>query len=176
MKSPDVFIGIDPGVSGAIVMVNKMGKIVDWYDMPYKAIATKQKKKGFGNSITDSNGLSKILWNYDGEDSAFGIIERITPWPGIHATINGTMMHSRGVCEGVLAALGIPFVTVPPQTWKRYYGLLKTTKSESLVCCKIQLDWWTPMMRGNKKLRHTNRAEAALIGNYGRLLKLYEAD
>lgn len=116
-------IGVDPGMQGALVVLAD-GVPDQFIDMPTVP------RKTSGNEV-DAFRLAAMLR---------GVLQR---HPGAHvfAALEGVSMrpdNSRGsdqktgeglgVLKGVLATLGVRWVVVQPQSWKRHFKLLKTEK------------------------------------------------
>ena len=69
-----------------------------------------------------------------------------------------------GAIHGILAGLGIPYRTVVPVVWKRYFGLLGQGKDASRAEASRRL----PQHAHHWPLKkHDGRAEATLLALYG---------
>ncbi len=116
------YIGIDPGITGAVCILIDQGSILDVLDLPVCAMTDKKKE-------IDVVKLSNILHDYiDFTDYIY--LEHVHALPG-----NGTVsMFNFGMTYGsikaVIRCLGFQIVNVSPMAWKNYMGLRKTEKKE----------------------------------------------
>ncbi len=110
---PAFCIGIDPGLSGAVGVLDAGGAFVATHDMP-TAISTT------GRRHLDPAGLAAILRQYP---DAFALVERVGARPGEGATGAFSFGHTFGGILGVLGALGIPHDLIQPAVWKRKAGI-----------------------------------------------------
>src|SRR5579862_4871667 len=109
-------IGIDPGMTGAVAVLTSRGTLAGLIDT-----ATEKVKKGRGKRTIYkvphmARLLSRIRSRMGGECRV--VIEKQGPQPisGVVASFGIGMGY--GLWLGIIAALGMPVVTVAPQTWK----------------------------------------------------------
>lgn len=148
-------IGIDPGVSGAIVVLQSRADPtpIEWDRMPTIKVGKASR--------VDCAALSRFLQDFDG-GSAY--IEHVHAMPGQGSTSMFTFGHAAGSVEGVLAALKIQVTLVTPQTWKRRAGLIGSDK-DAARSRAIQL--WPRWDALGKKGEGQALADAALIARFG---------
>jgi crossover junction endodeoxyribonuclease RuvC len=105
-------LGIDPGASGALVVVDN-GKISDLIDMPVLNV-----KRG-SRAVREVNApaLGAIVASLQPIDTA--MLEQVGAMPGQGVSSMFAFGRAVGVVEGVLGALQIPYTRVPPQEWQR---------------------------------------------------------
>jgi crossover junction endodeoxyribonuclease RuvC len=116
-------IGVDPGICGALVVLPD-GEPLQFVDMPTVPRKTK------GNEVDAfrlATSVRKILASAPGAH-VMAVLEPPSTRPGESPTHGQHSGEGYGVLKGVFATLGIRWVEVRPQTWKRYFGLLKTEK------------------------------------------------
>ena len=117
-----MFIGIDPGASGAIAVLDAKGYLLDHAPMP-------TFKDGKSTRV-NAAALAGFLAEYDAAKTAF--VERVGAMgkDGVRQGASSMFAfgHSAGVVEGVLAALHIPAVLITPQAWKKGAGLIGKDK------------------------------------------------
>jgi len=147
--------GIDPGITGAIAVIDDFnnGYFVD--DIPVMA-----KGKGSGKVKNQINpaALFEILEKYSPKHI---FLERISSMPGQGVASMFSMGDSFGCIRGVCACIDAQLHLITPQSWKKYYSL---GKDKEVVRAKaIEL---FPLAALSRKKDH-NRAEAVLIANYG---------
>lgn len=150
-------IGIDPGVSGAIVVLNcfSVGEptVLDYMRMPTVKIGKSTRVAGAE--------IARFLQEYD---SGHAYIERVGSMPGQGVASTFTFGHAAGLVEGVTTALCIPVTLVSPQTWKKAAGLIGTDK-DAARSRAIQL--WPRWAELSKKGAGQALADAALIARFG---------
>lgn len=113
-----MYIGIDPGCSGAIAVLDKGGYLLDCMLMP--------TFKDGKSSRVNASALARFLAEYDAATMAF--VERVGAMPGQGVSSMFGFGHSAGVIEGALAAQLIPYKLVTPQAWKKAAGLIGKDK------------------------------------------------
>jgi crossover junction endodeoxyribonuclease RuvC len=149
-------IGIDPGASGAIVVL--YGDLIrDYLLMPTMKIGSANRVNGAA--------LAEFLTEYD---SCHAYIELVGAMPGQGVTSMFNFGHSCGVAMGVLAALQIKHTLVTPQAWKRDAGLIGTEK-DAARSRAIQL--WPAWRQLDAKGKGQALADAALIARFGEKLQ-----
>lgn len=148
-------IGIDPGCSGAVVVL-KDGEPWAWSPMPTMIVGKATRVNGASLA-----GLLNSL-NVIGDAHAF--IEAVGAMPGQGVSSMFTFGHAAGVVDGVVQALGIPCTRVTPQAWKKRAGLIGTDKDAARTRA-IQL--WPRWAELHKKAKGQALADAALIALHG---------
>lgn len=108
-----IYIGIDPGLSGAIAVFDMENGHLSVLDMPTVEIIRNGKKKREVNAQM----LATIMRNVDGDARA--VMERVGAMSKQGVTSVFSFGRSAGIVEGVLAALMIPTTIVTPQTWQK---------------------------------------------------------
>ena len=150
-------MGIDPGAKGAIAILTDTGSLVEVWDMPTLEIKVGKATK----TRISPEVLAEELRNWDSVRAAF--MEAVSSSPQMGVSSAFAFGEGFGVVKGVLAALQIPLVLVPPAKWKRDMGL---NQSKDGSRAKAIAKW--PRHAGEFKLvKHDGRAEAALIGLWG---------
>jgi crossover junction endodeoxyribonuclease RuvC len=114
-----MIIGIDPGVSGAIVVLMLDGTYVAHLEMP-------TVKNGKSSRV---NGAAIAAFLKEGNRVyTHAFIEKVGAMPGQGVTSMFTFGHAAGLVEGVVTGAGIPLTFVTPQTWKKTMGLMGVDK------------------------------------------------
>lgn len=145
-------IGVDPGASGALVLLEDDYPI-EWMLMPTMKVG----------SATRVNGAQLANW-FDGSEADHVFIEQVGAMPGQGVSSMFNFGHSCGTVMGVVAAMGIPHTLVTPQAWKKAAGLIGTDK-DAARSRAIQL--WPRWQELNKKGAGQAFADAALIARFG---------
>jgi crossover junction endodeoxyribonuclease RuvC len=152
-----IIFGIDPGVSGAIsVLENK--KIIEVYDMPTMIDGKKNKKQVNGSQV--ANIIKERL---NGDNEIIVVVEHVNAMPGQGVTSMFNFGQSFGVIKGICSALSLPIYFVRPSKWKRYFNLIKTNKDASRT--KV-IEAYPEISSKQKKKKDSNKADAILIARY----------
>jgi crossover junction endodeoxyribonuclease RuvC len=152
-----IIIGIDPGISGAIsILENK--KILEVYDTPTMIEGKKNKRQI--NSAHVTNIIKERLSN---EKEVIVVVEQVNAMPGQGVTSMFNFGQSFGVIKGICAALGLPIYFVRPTKWKKHFNLIKTNKDAS----RTKVIEAYPEISGKlHRKKDSNRADAILIALY----------
>jgi len=138
------FLGIDPGVSGGLAIVNSLGELSD--------------AVGFKNlTETDINDWM-LAYPY-----SLALLEKVHSMPkqGVKSTF--TFGQSYGLLRGVLVANNLKREFVTPQVWQKALGCM-TKGDKNVTKAKAQ------ELFPNRKITHAI-ADACLIAEYARRLK-----
>jgi len=161
MDTP-LIMGIDPGLSGAISVVEiDSGTLIDMIDMPTYKTPTKSRKSGHFEHV-DPHQLSSLLDMYAGLTS-LAVIEEpgAMPRQGLSSTFR--FGHVCGLIHGILAGHYVPVIPVKPAVWKGAFGL-SPDKDESIAMATDEYEGFQWLWTLKK---HNDRAEAALLASYG---------
>ena len=113
-----IILGIDPGLSGALAFIDTEEGVVTIHDMPVVEIVRngKEKREVSAHLVADIvSGCPKQI--------AAAYVERVGGMTGQGVTSVFSFGRSAGILEGVLAACGVPYTLVPPQTWQKAVGI-----------------------------------------------------
>lgn len=160
-------IGIDPGISGAIAVIDHHG-VPRVHDMPVRA------KKGTGkvrNEI-DPKGLQRVLRELvPADETALVVMEQMHAFMGAgkrvgsmssQASLAATKAVIVAICE--LNDLDVMFVT--PREWQSLYGI-KTTERETTKAQSLRIARQLFGMEWLARAKDDGRADALLIARYG---------
>lgn len=153
-------IGIDPGISGAVAILDSNLSLVTVYDMPTMPLS---KGKNQVNAAALASKLKESTLVLRGDTTAYLEAVHSMPEQGVSSSFNFGVSY--GVIQGVLAALNIPVVPVTPQTWKKRAGLVGKDKDHARTVAQ-QLYPQAPLERK----RDIGRADAILIARFGEII------
>ena len=108
-----IFIGIDPGLNGAIAFFDTGRGHLSVVDMPVVEVLRGGKKK----REVSAQMLAQIIRL--AERPCTAVFERVNAMPGQGVTSVFSFGRSSGIVEGVLAALAIPAHIITPQVWQK---------------------------------------------------------
>lgn len=150
-----ITIGIDPGLSGAVgVLNNGLYQAVE--DMP-----TVAKGSGSVKSEADAAGLLGMLRWYSKPDIPVAVaLERVNAMPGQGVSSVFSLGDSFGVARAVVAASRFELTYVTPATWKRHFGL----SSDKEQCRALAIRLFPDAPLHLKK--YADRAEALLMARW----------
>lgn len=159
-----IFLGIDPGVSGALAAVHDNGKaFVE--DMPFLQIGTRKGKEARTKREVDAQRLADMLHPFSELDVQVAI-EKVGAMPGQGVASMFSFGRSTGVVHGVLAALKIPYTLIAPVTWKNAMMKGMGKEKEASVARALQLFPTLSdslIINGTKK---SGRGDALLLAAY----------
>lgn len=149
-------IGIDPGLSGAIVIIQD-GQPIEWTAMP-------TMKTGSANRVNASALAAFIRPHLYGDEKIFAYVELVSSMPNQGVASMFSFGHSAGVIQGVLGAFEIPVTMVTPSMWKKRAGLIGQDKDAARVKAIQMYPHWRDL---DKKGKGQALADATLIAVYG---------
>jgi hypothetical protein len=151
------YLGIDPGISGALAVLDKDAGIVDIFDMPTLEFVSGKSKK---QRVNPQGIVSELALFKDREIQ--GIVEQVNAMPGQGVTSMFSFGRSLGVLEGALAGLYIPYVHVTPAVWKKKMQV----NSSKDGARELAMRTWPSKADLFKRKKDDGRAEAALLALY----------
>ena len=108
-------IGIDPGLSGAIaVLENK--KVLNIFDMPVMSEGKKNKRQ-----LNSALLVNLIKENINIDDDIAVVVEQVNAMPGQGVTSMFNFGQTFGAIKGICAALQLPIFFVRPSKWKKHF-------------------------------------------------------
>ena len=149
-----IYIGIDPGRSGAIALISSNGRNVEV--APF-----------------DPTVYIKALKHVSDVGKAVGVqnckccLEHVSSMPrqGVASTFN--FGENFGWIQGILDAFGISYELVRPQKWKKEFSVTGDKNTSIAVCKRLFPDVsLLPSERCRKD--HDGMAEALLMAEYAR--------
>ena len=145
MIERDLYLGIDPGISGGIALLSANGDVVDLSPMP-------DTEKDVVDHLRELSPRVK-----------YAVLEKVGPMPKQGIASTAKFMKQYGVLIGVLFALDIRFEDVRPQVWQHALNC-RTGGDKNVSKRKAQ------QLFPQQKITHAV-ADAALIAEYARRSK-----
>jgi len=146
-----IYIGIDPGKSGAIAIIDEVGITVD----PFDEIIYRDRLGLIGERI--ENG-----------ERAVCALEKVgaRPMQGVSSTFE--FGRNAGFIEGLLVANEIPYALVTPQRWKKEFALLKRDKDASIAEARRLFPSVSLLPTERSRKDNDGMAESLLIAEWAR--------
>lgn len=142
-----VIVGVDPGVTGAIAVVEN-GKLVGVHDMPI-----------YGGRVAGIEFAELIRE----ADPAYVVVEDTHPMPKNGSIASFKLGLNTGICCGVVQALSHPLIRVRPMLWKKRNGLINQPKDAARGLVQ---ELYPEMAHYFKRVKDQGRADAVLIARF----------
>ena len=150
-------IGIDPGLSGAIAIMEN-NKLIDLFDMPVMSEGKKNKRQ------LNSAQLAKLLKdNISQNEEVSVVVEQVNAMPGQGVTSMFNFGQTFGAIKGICAALGLPIFFVRPSKWKKYFELINSSKDSSRTKA---IEMYPSLSDDLAKKKDVNKSDAILIARF----------
>ncbi len=152
-----IFAGIDPGLTGAVSFIHVDHGLIAVDDLPVMPTDGGTIK----NEIDVQRFRDLVRRWVPADESALFFVEHASPF-GKSALSSASLEASKASIMAVLRLGGFDVRRVPPQTWKKFFGL-SSDKDAALEVARTLFG-----MAGFERKKDHNRAESALIAHYGR--------
>ena len=150
-------IGIDPGLSGAIAVLEN-NKVLNIFDMPVMSEGKKNKRQL--NSALLVNLLKQNIQK--SEDVAI-IVEQVNAMPGQGVTSMFNFGQTFRAIKGICAALELPIYFVRPSKWKKHFALINSSKDASRTKA---IEMYPKLSNQLSKKKDVNKSDAILIARF----------
>lgn len=152
-----IVLGVDPGLSGALALLDTDTGIFDIIDMPVHRLARNGKAK---NELAL---YDLAAWITTKPDAAY--VERVGSMPGQGVSSCFSFGKSTGAVLGIIAARQIPITEVAPVTWKRALGISSGAGKDASRALISRL--YPKQAALFSRVKDDGRADAALIALWG---------
>ena len=150
-------IGIDPGLSGAIAILEN-NKVLGIFDMPVMSEGKKNKRQ-----LNSAMLVSMIKENVDLSLEVSVVVEQVNAMPGQGVTSMFNFGQTFGAIKGVCAALELPIFFVRPSKWKKHFELINSSKDASRT--KV-IEMYPKLSNQLSKKKDVNKSDAILIARF----------
>ena len=151
-------IGIDPGLNGAIAILED-NKVLDILDMPVMPEGKKNKRQ-----LNSAQLVKYIKDNLDEKSKEIiVVVEQVNAMPGQGVTSMFNFGQTFGAIKGICAALGLPIFFVRPAKWKKYFGLINSSKDASRTKA---IEMYPSISDQLSKKKDVNKSDAILIARF----------
>ncbi len=150
-------LGIDPGLSGAIAILEN-NKVLGIYDMPVMAEGKKNKKQ-----LNSAQLVNIIKENMQNNEEVVVVVEQVNAMPGQGVTSMFNFGQTFGAIKGICAALKLPIFFVRPSKWKKYFELINSSKDSSRT--KV-IEMYPSLSNELSRKKDVNKSDAILIARF----------
>jgi hypothetical protein len=153
------FLGIDPGLEGAVAALDAQGRVTLLEDTPTILVA---KAKGKKHTYLDSQ-MAALLRPFTMLKCPVIIaLENVHAFPGQGVTSMFSLGTSLGLWRGIIAALGIPLEMVEPAKWKREMGIATGSDKAASIVRALQIFPGADL----RLKKHHGRADSILLAEW----------
>ncbi len=154
-------LGVDPGQTGAIALLAD-GRSVGFIDMPVSA------RKAGGQEVNAAELAARVRGVLQQHSGAYvmAVLEAVHTMPKQGIVSAGRFMESFGIVKGVLAALGVGYILVPPQMWKKH---LRLTGCDKDAARTLVIQRFPECAENMKRKKDVGRADALLMAHYAEI-------
>ena len=152
-----IIIGIDPGLSGAIAILDDK-KVLSIFEMPVMAEGKKNKRQ-----LNSAQLVNIIRENIKKNEEAVVVVEQVNAMPGQGVTSMFNFGQTFGALKGICAALELPIFFVRPSKWKKHFELINSSKDASRTKA---IEMYPKLSNQLSKKKDVNKSDAILIARY----------
>ncbi len=150
-------IGIDPGLSGAIAILEN-NKVLKVFEMPTMAEGKKNKKQ-----LNSAQLVTLLQNNIIKNEEVSVVVEQVNAMPGQGVTSMFNFGQTFGAIKGICAALQLPIFFVRPSKWKKHFELINASKDAS----RTKVIEMYPSLSGDlSRKKDVNKSDAILIARF----------
>ena len=150
-------IGIDPGLSGAIAILEN-NKVLNIFDIPVMSEGKKNKRQ------LNSAQLVKLMKdNISKNEEVSVVVEQVNAMPGQGVTSMFNFGQTFGAIKGICASLGLPIFFVRPSKWKKHFELINSSKDSSRTKA---IEMYPSLSNDLAKKKDVNKSDAILIARF----------
>jgi len=157
-----LFMGVDPGATGAAAFINEDGTFLCFLDYPGSAacLASLLHQLLIAEQSVPENGIIPI---------SLAVIENVHAMPKQGVSSTGKFMRNFGIWEGVIATLKIPYELITPQRWRKIVDSSVPQKPTKEDLRAYAIKRWPSASDNLKRKKDHNRSEALIMAEYARL-------
>lgn len=153
-------IGIDPGLGGAVAYLGPAASSPAIWDTPTLVSGGRRRYEAALMVEVLQSCLER-----GGSERPVAFLEHVHSMPREGVSSAFTFGRGLGLWEGLLAALGIPYELVSPQSWRR--AMLSDTPADKGASRLRAMQLFPELADLLKRAGDHNRADAILIAAYG---------
>jgi hypothetical protein len=157
-------ISCDPGLTGAIALIDSARGLLACEDLPTcsNGTVTGSMKRWVDNDLLDQLLAQWSTLHQFAQHSVFAVIERPIPMPSLPAQTIASQFDTFGAVRAAMArrvpAAHMRYVN--PNEWKKLFGLHRDKDSARATCLRLYPNAQV------QRVKDHNRAEAILVGHF----------
>ncbi len=150
-------IGIDPGLSGAIAILEN-NTVLHIFDIPVMSEGKKNKRQ-----LNSALLVNLLKENINDKEEIAVVVEQVNAMPGQGVTSMFNFGQTFGALKGICAALELPIYFVRPSKWKKHFELINSSKDASRT--KV-IEMYPKLSSQLAKKKDVNKSDAILIARF----------
>ena len=150
-------IGIDPGLSGAIAILEN-NKVLNIFDIPVMSEGKKNKRQ-----LNSALLVSLLKENIFKNEEVSVVVEQVNAMPGQGVTSMFNFGQTFGAIKGICAALNLPIFFVRPSKWKKHFELINSSKDSSRTKA---IEMYPALSKDLSRKKDVNKSDAILIARF----------
>ena len=150
-------IGIDPGLSGAIAILEN-NQVINIFEIPVMSEGKKNKRQ-----LNSALLVSLLKENINNSEEVAVVVEQVNAMPGQGVTSMFNFGQTFGAIKGICAALDLPIFFVRPSKWKKHFELINSSKDASRT--KV-IEMYPYLSDQLSKKKDVNKSDAILIARF----------
>ena len=158
-------IGIDPGLSGAIAILENK-KVINIFEIPVMSEGKKNKRQ-----LNSALLVNLIKENINQDEEVAVVVEQVNAMPGQGVTSMFNFGQTFGALKGICAALELPIFFVRPSKWKKHFELINSSKDASRTKA---IEMYPKLSNQLSKKKDVNKSDAILIARFFSETRLIE--
>jgi crossover junction endodeoxyribonuclease RuvC len=152
-----IVAGLDPGLSGALAIVDDGGVVTVDYLPTHQA---QHGKAGKQRNELDLHALRLVLTEHR---IGHVFLESVSARPGQGVVSMFRFGYAAGSLYGLVIGLALPVTLVRPQTWQKHHGIGPSPDAARQRAVQL----YPAVAERLLKKRDSNRADAILVAAYG---------
>lgn len=149
-------LGVDPGISGAIALLDTQTRDLRVLDLPTHEVKTSSRKI---QKHINAAALASVI---EGLRPDIACVEQVNAMPGQGVVSMFRFGQAYGLALGILAALKVPIVHASPVVWSRRVGLRAGKGASNLRASEL----FPKNSAEFSRVKDHGRADAALIAYF----------
>lgn len=168
-----IYIGIDPGLNGAVGIIDDTAEFPDKpkvqvFDTPTMLVAGEKTKRRY-NTAAMAKLLEPFVETFESHPEVLVILENVHSMPKQGVASSFSFGQGLGMWQGIIAALGLPLEMPSPQRWKKEILADQGRDKDASRFKAIQL--FPALAAELSRVKDDGRAEAILMAEFGRRLR-----
>lgn len=166
-----IYIGIDPGLNGAVAVINE-----EYYSQEPRVTITvvdtptmEVESSGKVRNKYNTAAMADLLAPFGKQEHTLVVLESVHSMPKQGVASSFTFGEGLGMWKGIIAAFGLPLEMPSPQRWKK---LMVADMGKDKDASRLRAIQLFPALASQlSRKKDDGRAEALLMAEYGRRLR-----